>query len=36
MSVTIMPGAIVVQGQGRAAGEEAAEALLERLADAPR
>ena len=33
-SVTIMPGAIVVQGQGRQAGEEAAEAILERLGQA--
>jgi phage-related protein len=34
VSLTIAPGAIVVQGQGRAAGEEAAEAILERLAAA--
>jgi phage-related protein len=31
VQLTIMPGAIVVQGQGREAGEEAAEAILERL-----
>jgi phage-related protein len=31
MNVTIQAGAIVVQGQGREAGEEAAEAILERL-----
>lgn len=31
VQVTIQPGAIVVQGQGREAGEEAAEAILERL-----
>jgi phage-related protein len=34
VSLTIAPGAIVVQGQGREAGEEAAEAILERLGQA--
>jgi hypothetical protein len=34
VTVTIQAGAIVVQGQGREAGEEAAEAVLERLAQA--
>lgn len=32
--VTIEPGAIVIQGQGQEAGEEAAEAVLERLGQA--
>lgn len=32
VNVTIAPGAVVIQGQGREAGEQAAEAILERLA----
>jgi hypothetical protein len=34
VTLTIMPGAIVVHGQGRDAGEQAAEAILERLGQA--
>ena len=34
VTLTIAPGAIVVQGSGREAGEEAAEAILERLGQA--
>jgi hypothetical protein len=34
ITVTIQAGAIVVQGQGAQAGQEAAEAILERLAAA--
>jgi hypothetical protein len=34
VAVTIQAGAIVVQGQGREAGQEAAEAILERLGQA--
>jgi phage-related protein len=33
-TLTIMPGAIVIQGGGAGAGEEAAEAILQHLADA--
>lgn len=33
-TLTVMPGAIVIQGGGAAAGQEAAEALLEALANA--
>lgn len=34
ITMTIAPGAIVVQGQGREAGEQVAEAILERLGQA--
>jgi len=34
ITITIAPGAILIQGQGEEAGEEAAEAILERLGQA--